>query len=185
MNQSYYDLASQVGTLIGSQGDALVYGGTCEGMMNSVASAVRMEGGKVVGIVNQLFIDRQIVDSKADELILVESLSERKSKMIECSDVVVVLPGGVGTLDEFFEVLSLRLLSCTSQPIVLLNWNSFFGSLVEQLRLMVREGFIELELWNALTIVESIEGVENFLKELRENNKMNPYHKPSAKVRQF
>ncbi len=159
LRPEYYELAETVGRQIAELGHVLVYGGTTVGMMNSLANGARNGGGKVIGVINQEFVRRSIADSNADELVLVETLSERKEKLLKAGDVFVVLPGGLGSLDELFEVLSLGLLGLLPKKVVLLNWKGFYISLIDQLKLMIDERFVSVAMWECLVVVQDVQGL--------------------------
>jgi uncharacterized protein (TIGR00730 family) len=108
-----------------------VYGGTSVGLMRAVAHAVHAEGGQVIGVIPEAIRDLGIAYEAADQLIVTRTMAERKAAMHELSRAFVVLPGGFGTLEEFFEVLTLRQLKYHDKPIVLLNVNSFFDPLLD------------------------------------------------------
>lgn len=171
LGQEYYDLAYSVGAEISRLGHVLVYGGTAVGMMNSLAEGARSNGGKVIGIVNQEFVRRKIADSKADELILVETLSERKEKLMEAAQLFLILPGGLGTLDELYEVLSLRMLGLMNRQTVLLNWQGFYSPMIDQLNKMISEGFVDPSLWNSLIVVQNVQGFVEFVNQTNDVRK--------------
>lgn len=126
----YFQAAEELGAEIARQNYNLVYGGTSVGLMRAVAHAVHAGGGHVIGIIPEAIRDMGIAYKTADELIVTRTMGERKAKMHERSQAFVVLPGGFGTLEEFFEVLTLRQLKYHDKPIVLLNVNRFFDPLL-------------------------------------------------------
>jgi uncharacterized protein (TIGR00730 family) len=117
----FLDVAREVGALIGSSGRQLVYGGGSQGLMGAVASSCRDAGGRVVGIITERLRDAELFDQANHENIVVQSMRDRKRMLEERSDAFLILPGGLGTLEEFFEVLVGRLLGEHHKPIALVN----------------------------------------------------------------
>lgn len=140
--QPYHEIAEELGTLLGKAGDTLVYGGGSVGLMGTLARAVHSAGGRVIGYIPEKL---QAIEGRAydvaDELHVTTTMSERKQGMYGSADAFVILPGGIGTLEEFFEVLTLRKLRYHSNEIVLLNTGGFFAPLVALLEHVDRLGF--------------------------------------------
>lgn len=137
----YFEAASELGTAIGERTGRLVYGGCSIGLMGAVADAVRAAGGEVTGIVPQSFADRGLSDMCAHELIVTRDLRERKAEMELRADAFLVLPGGFGTLEELFEILTLKQLQLHGKPVVLLNVNGFFDPLTDLFEHIYRANF--------------------------------------------
>ena len=114
-------VAREVGAMIGSSGRQLVYGGGSQGLMGAVASSCRDAGGRVVGIITERLREAELFDEANHENIVVQTMRERKRLLEERSDAFLILPGGLGTLEEFFEVLVGRLLGEHTKPIALVN----------------------------------------------------------------
>ena len=106
IDKMYFDSARQIGEWIGQTGKTLIYGGASLGLMECVARAVKENGGKVIGVVPTLLEEKNSVSTQPDEIIHTLNLSDRKNVMTEKSDILVALPGGVGTLDEIFHVIA-------------------------------------------------------------------------------
>lgn len=117
----FISIANEVGAMIGASGRELVYGGGSQGLMGAVARSCRDAGGRVVGIITERLREAELFDSANDENIVVESMRERKHLLEARSDAFLILPGGLGTLEEFFEVLVGRLLGEHNKPIALVN----------------------------------------------------------------
>lgn len=116
-------------TWMGKEKHTLIYGGACCGLMGLVADEVLAQGGTVQGYMPSALFSSEIPHRKIQQLIEVKDLFERKKQMMENSDAFVILPGGIGTLDEFFEVLTWRSLNCFEKPIVVYNIDGFWNSL--------------------------------------------------------
>ncbi|SKB43023.1 LOG family protein [Daejeonella lutea] len=122
---------------------SLIFGGGRVGVMGLIADAVLKRGGKAVGVIPQFLMDKEIGHTGLTELIITENMHERKQKMADLSDGVITLPGGFGTLEEFFEVLTWLQLGLHNHPIGLLNIDGFYDSLLEQMDLMVEKKFLK------------------------------------------
>ena len=130
--QEVVDFATMAGNWIGRNGHTLVYGGVKAGLMHVTAEAVKAAGGRVVGVIPELFKHR--ADPLCDELLLARDLNDRKSQMIALSDAFIVLPGGLGTVDEWISTLSQFTVDRTfTKPIIVCNHDNMFHSLAEQL----------------------------------------------------
>ena len=147
-------------------GHSLVYGGASVGLMWLVAGHVAACGGKIIGIMPKFLTNREISAAKIDESYIVSDMAERKAMMIEKSDAFVILPGGVGTLDEFFEVVCLSSLGKVRKPIVVLNSDGFFDDLIKFMERTHQEGVLALPYSRYFTVVnkpeEVIPAIENF-----------------------
>ena len=122
--------AADVGRELVARGHELVYGGTAVGMMAVLAATVRDAGGRVTGIVPQLLVDRGLADEGCDELVVTADMGERKTAMVRRSDAFLALPGGLGTLDELLEVITLKQLGYHSKPIVIHDADGFWDPFV-------------------------------------------------------
>jgi len=136
------DEAKQVGFALASKNITLVYGGASVGIMGVVADAVLENDGTVIGIIPSFFSKNEIAHNGITELLFVDSMAERKRLLAEKSDAFLVLPGGFGTLDELFEVLTLSQLNLHQKPVGILNIDGFYNSLIEQLTVMNNAGFL-------------------------------------------
>jgi uncharacterized protein (TIGR00730 family) len=136
-------LASNLGELLASQGMTLVYGGGGVGLMGVMANAALAAGGKVVGIIPRFLLKREAGHPALTETRVVENMHERKLEMFERSEAIIVLPGGIGTLEEFFEVLSWRTLGLHIKPIVIVDQSGYWKPLATLLRSVVEGGFAD------------------------------------------
>ena len=138
----YMSNARAVGRSIAQRGLGVVYGGGHVGLMGAVADAAMEAGGKVVGVIPGFMTERELAHDRVTELVLVRDMHERKMVMHQRSQAVIALPGGFGTMDELFELLTWRQLGLHAKPMGLLNVNGFFDGLVEQMARMERDGFL-------------------------------------------
>ena len=141
-NEIYKTKAFQLGQTLAKHNIEMVYGGACVGLMGAVADGVLKEGGKVIGVIPSFLKTKEIAHNHLTELITVNSMHERKIKMHELSDGVIALPGGYGTMDELFEMLTLGQLGLHKKPIGVYNINNFYERLFQHIQLMVEHGFL-------------------------------------------
>lgn len=127
----------ELGTWIGTSGNALVYGGSKSGLMGAIADSVLNAGGEVTGVEPQFFIDNEFQHNGLTKLIVTKDMSERKSKMIELGDAFIAFPGGTGTLEELAEVMSKVSLKHLDAPCILYNLNGFYNDLKALLNHMI------------------------------------------------
>jgi uncharacterized protein (TIGR00730 family) len=139
---AWAEQAVLVGQWIARHGGELVYGGGHNGLMGIVADAALQAGGRVVGVIPQALVDKEYAHRGCTELHIVQTMHERKHMMAERSDAFLALPGGIGTLEEFFEVWTWRQLGYHDKPIGLLNHHGFYDGLLEFLQQTVSSGFM-------------------------------------------
>ena len=135
-------LATETGRILAEHKYGIVYGGGHVGLMGAVADAAMKAGGEVIGVIPRFMEKSEKAHEGVTELILVDTMHQRKQRMHELSDAVIALPGGFGTLDELFELLTWRQIGLHEQPIGLLNAHGFYDPLLSQIRSMRREGFL-------------------------------------------
>lgn len=151
--------------MLGRMGATLVYGGARFGLMEATAQAAKASGATVVGVVPQILEERDRVSTLIDEKINCRNLSDRKDIMLERSDILVALPGGVGTLDEIFHVLAAAMIGYHSKRVVLYNVNGFWDSLMELLGSSKEKGFVRCDLERHLVVADSIDELEKYIQE--------------------
>ena len=134
-------IATEVGTWIGSHGGQLVYGGGRNGLMGVVADATLAAGGRVIGVIPKALVEKEWAHNGCTELHIVETMHDRKRIMAAHADAFLALPGGIGTLEEFFEVWTWRQLGYHDKPIGLLNMAGYYEHLLAFLNASVKDGF--------------------------------------------
>ena len=140
--KEYTESARLIGHLMVKNNIAMVYGGATNGLMGTVADAMMEAGGTVIGVIPSLIADRELAHKNISELHIVSSMSERKTKMLELSDAFITLPGGVGSMDEMFEVLAFTHLGVNEKLVGVLNVLGFYDSMLKYVDHAVQEGFI-------------------------------------------
>ncbi len=156
LEQRWLDLAAETGRELARRGHTLISGGGCVGMMGAVADGARAVGGHTVGVIPQALVDLEVADTAADELVVTDGMASRKTLMIDKSDAFLTLPGGLGTLDELFEVWTTATLALHRKPIVLLDVDGFYAGLVTWLRGLADTAFVRREALDLLTVVDSV-----------------------------
>ncbi len=139
--EEYYDAARRLGELMAKGGHTLVYGGGSDGLMRACADGVKTGGGAAIGVAPRMFDEGDFLRRDFGELIFTETMAARKELMRSIAEAFIVLPGGTGTMDEFFETLTLKQLGMQGKAIVLLNTLGYFDPLCALLRDMVARGF--------------------------------------------
>ena len=142
-DEIYEKQAFRLGEILAERRIGLVYGGANVGLMNAVAEGALSKGGEVTGVLPVFIKNKGIAHKNLTELILVNTMHERKTKMNELSDGIIALPGGFGTLEEFFETLTWGQLGLHKKPVGLLNINGFYDSLKILAQTMVEKGFLK------------------------------------------
>lgn len=158
-NPRYIKDALQLGKILAENNIRLIYGAGHVGMMGAVAKGALSAGGTVVGIINTLLQDREQQIFKLSELKIFPSLHIRKDAMLESSDAFCVLPGGIGTLDEIFEVMTLKQLGEHHKPIILYNAEGFWEPLRKTINSLIDAGYIRPEHAQLLTYIDNIEDI--------------------------
>ena len=156
LEQRWLDLATATGLELGARGHTLVSGGGCVGMMGAVADGARRGGAHTVGIIPQSLVDLEVADRDADELIVTTDMGARKNLMIERSDAFITLPGGLGTLDELFEVWTTATLDLHRKPIVLLDPDGFYQGLMAWLGGLADTKFVRRAALEQVVVVSSV-----------------------------
>lgn len=160
----YKEQAALLGQTLAKQNIELVYGGANVGLMGAVADGSLNEGGKVIGVLPDFLRSKEIAHTGLTELILVESMHERKTKMNDLCDGVIALPGGFGTLDELFEMITWAQLGLHKKPIAILNINGFYDSLIELIQTMTDKGLLKEANQKMLLVSDNIEDLLDKMK---------------------
>lgn len=155
----------ELGTWIGSSGNALVYGGSKSGLMGAIADSVLQAGGKVTGIEPQFFIENELQHDGLTQLIVTKDMSERKAEMIELGDAFIAFPGGTGTLEEITEVMSKVSLKHLDAPCILYNLNGYYDDLKALLAKMIDKDLSSKERQEGIYFAENLDEIKQILNE--------------------
>lgn len=142
LNPIYKSVAVQLGKYIADNNLRLVYGGGNIGLMGVIADTVLQSGGAVIGVIPGFLFDREVGHAGLTELILVDTMHQRKQKMCDLADAFITLPGGFGSMDELFEILTWKQLGLHNKPIGVLNVDGFYDPLIEMIMQMNNEKFV-------------------------------------------
>ncbi len=163
IDKMYFDSARQIGEWIGKSGKTLVYGGASLGLMECVAQAVKDNGGRIIGVVPTKLEERDCVSTLLDEIIPTTNLSDRKDIMTEKSDILVAIPGGVGTLDEIFHVIGGSSIGYHDKMVVLYNEYGFYDELLTVLNTLEDKGFTRNPLSKYYKVANTLDELKDII----------------------
>lgn len=161
--ESYVQAAREVGALIGRTGRTLVYGGARKGLMEVLAQSVKANGGRVYGMVPDIIVDRGLVSDTLDVTFRCVDLSDRKAMMNRESEVLVALPGGIGTLDEVFTVMANAVIGIGRQPVVFYNVDGCWDAVIAALTNLFEQGLVSGEPADYYSVATNIAELEALL----------------------
>ncbi|MEU8012515.1 TIGR00730 family Rossman fold protein [Micromonospora parva] len=164
LDQRWLDLAAETGAELARRGHTLVSGGGCVGMMGAVADGARSAGGRTLGVIPQSLVDLEVADLASDELLVTDSMAARKTVMIDKSDAFLTLPGGLGTLDELFEVWTTATLALHTKPMVLIDTDGFYRPLLDWLDALADQTFLKPAGRDLLTVTTTVSDAVDILE---------------------
>ena len=165
IDRRYLDAGMLLGAAMAKRGHELVFGGGNTGLMGAVARGVHQKGGRVIGIAPRFFRVDGVLYPDCDEWIYTDTMRSRKEKMEQVSDAFLVTPGGIGTLDEFFEIFTLRQLDRHHKPIALLNTGGYFDPISQMLQSMAKEKFLVESCLDLIKITPDPEEILDFVEQ--------------------
>jgi uncharacterized protein (TIGR00730 family) len=154
----FIELATAVGTEIAARGHSLVSGGGRVSMMGALAQSARAGGARTLGVIPRHLVPYEVADTDADSLVVVDTMRERKKVMDDAADAFIALPGGIGTLEELFEVWTAASLGMHAKPVIVLDDGSFYQPLWDFLASLRERGFVRQAALDGLVRVSSVEG---------------------------
>jgi len=169
VNPIYNEVAAELGEKMAANNIRLIYGGGGFGLMGNVANAVLKNGGEVTGVIPNFLADLEVAHQTLTELHFVETMHERKFKMVQLAKGVIALPGGYGTMDELFEILAWRQLKLYDGPVAIVNTNGFYDLMLKQLDRMVDDGFLRAENRSLLLVADTVDDVLKQISEFWDN----------------
>lgn len=158
-SERYQEEAARLGRILAEQGIAVIYGGGQIGIMGVIADAALDAGGEVIGIIPEHLQRTEVGHGAISELVIVESMHSRKMEMVERSDAFVILPGGLGTLDETFEIITWKQLGLHDKPIVIADIDGYWQPLVRLIDNVVEGGFADPSVRDLATVVHGVDEV--------------------------
>ena len=162
-NPVYVNHAKELGKLLAKKNITLIYGGGSTGIMGAVADAMMEGGGKVIGIITKKLVDWEHQHEGITDLSVVDDMHIRKQRMYDLCDAAVILPGGVGTLDEFFEMVTWNQLSIHDKEIYIINSDNFFDFLLKHIQQMEKQGFLYESVLERITVLDEPEQLLQYL----------------------
>ncbi|MBT6096447.1 MAG: TIGR00730 family Rossman fold protein [Rhodospirillaceae bacterium] len=156
---AYAATAEALGKAMADRQIRLVYGGGRIGIMGIVAQAVFDGGGQVTGIIPDFLMHLEVGNTQVGDLVITESMHTRKARMFELSDAIIVMPGGLGTLDEAFEIITWKQLRQHDKPIVLVNINGYWDPFVTLVESIISGGFAHEKVMELFSVVDSVEAI--------------------------
>ena len=163
---AYQEAALALGDMMARRGVRLIFGAGHVGMMGIVADAALAAGGEAVGVIPQHLMDRELAHKNLTEIHVVESMHVRKQKMFDLADAIAVLPGGFGTLDETFEVVTWKQLGLHDKPVLLINTEDYWRPFVDLIAHITRSGFAHADHAELLTLVDTPDELFDVLENL-------------------
>lgn len=160
---SLQEAVNALGQWIGQSGNDLVYGGSRAGLMGAIADSVLAAGGKATGVEPDFFLEAELQHDGLTELIVTETMAERKAKMIELGDAFIAFPGGTGTLEEIAEIMSLIALGHLHAPCILYNLNGYYDGLRQLLDRMIEKGLSSEKRQQGIYFVNTLEEIKALL----------------------
>jgi uncharacterized protein (TIGR00730 family) len=168
---AYRAVAEELGTLLAARGIRLVYGGGDIGLMGVLADAVLAGGGEVTGVIPEFLVEHGVEKRDVTDLIVVESMHARKTRMFDLADGCVVLPGGLGTLDEAIEIITWKQLRLHDKPVVVVNIDGFWEPFMALVEAVIAGGFAHPAVRDLFTMVD---GIDQILPSLEAAPDLNP-----------
>lgn len=170
IDKTFIEAGENLGREMGIRNHTLVFGGGANGLMGAVARGISENDGYIIGIAPKFFnVDGALYD-KCDELFTTDTMRQRKKMMEDLSEAFIVTPGGIGTFEEFFEILTLRSLDRHKKPIAILNTNSYYNDLLAFLQNGVRQNFLKEDNLNLFFVSESDVEILNYLENYTDNS---------------
>lgn len=153
-NPLFTQHASQLGKLMAENNIRLIYGGGSAGIMGTIADSVMQHSGNVTGFIPKLLLEWEVQHRGITELVICDDMHERKRKIYSISDAAIILPGGFGTLDELFEIVTWNQLTIHDKQIYILNTGGFYNHLIQHIELMRQEGFLYEDAINRIIVID-------------------------------
>lgn len=166
ISSSYIESVERLGEIIAENGHSLVFGAGRDGLMGAVARGVKRKNGSILGIVPSFFIEENIeaMFDSCTQLIQTETMRERKSLMESMANAFVVVPGGIGTFEEFFEIVTLKQLGRHKKPIIIYNINGYYDSMQEMMEVSMREGFVREKCSSLYEITDDVDKIIDLIE---------------------
>ena len=159
LNQQYYNLAEQIGEFLGKKKILIIYGGGKVGLMGKISQSAFNSNGKVIGVIPEILVSKEIKNLDITKTIVVKDMTERKKKLFELGDAFLILPGGSGTIEEATEVISWSILGIHKKPIIIFNFENYWDPMIEMYNNAKQNKFGNK---NLQTLCENVKTFEEF-----------------------
>ena len=159
LNQKYYNLAEKIGEFLGKKKISIIYGGGKVGLMGKISQSAFNSDGKVIGVIPEILVSKEIKNLDITETIVVKDMTERKKKLFELGDAFLILPGGSGTIEEATEVISWLILGIHKKPIIIFNFENYWDPMIEMYNNAKQNKFGNK---NLQTLCENVKTFEEF-----------------------
>ncbi|MFC8619845.1 TIGR00730 family Rossman fold protein [Micromonospora purpureochromogenes] len=164
LDRRWLELAAETGAELARRGHTVVSGGGCVGMMGALADGARAAGGRTLGVIPQALVDLEVADLASDELLVTDGMASRKTLMVDKSDAFLTLPGGLGTLDELFEVWTTATLALHAKPMVLVDTDGFYRPLLDWLATLAEQTFLKPAGLDLLLVADTVPAALDLLE---------------------
>ncbi len=164
IKEEYKKDCEKLGEELAKRGNTLIFGGGKNGLMGAVARGTKKQNGEIIGIAPKFFKPDGVLYEECTDFIYTEDMRSRKAILCEKADAIIVLPGGIGTLDEFFEVFTLNSLAQINKPIAIFNSQGYYTNLEKMLMFMAEEGFMKKDVLKGLFVSDDIEEIFEFIE---------------------
>lgn len=166
INKQYITEVEKLGEMMGSNGHTLIFGAGKDGLMGAVARGMKKMGAEIYGVIPYFFLDEKIegLYDKCTELIKTDTMRERKAVMENMADAFIIVPGGIGTFEEFFEIVTLKQLARHNKAIAIFNINGYYDHLEEMMEHSMREGFVREQCSSLYSCFDKAEDVLNYIE---------------------
>ncbi|MCR8969623.1 TIGR00730 family Rossman fold protein [Facklamia sp. 7083-14-GEN3] len=165
-NPIYRQAAIELGEWLALNNHSLIYGGGKTGLMGDLANAVLEKGGKVIGVMPKFLLETEIGHQGLTDFVVVETMAQRKQKMLDLSDLCIALPGGPGTLEEIIEAISWHRVGQSSNPCLFMNINGYYNGVQKFYQQMVEEGFLRASDYQRIGFLTHMDKINPFLKQI-------------------
>ena len=172
IDEHYVEATKALGEKIARRGHDLVFGAGGTGLMGAIAEGVSNGGGRVTGVIPTFFLEMNVehVAEHCDEVIYTETMRERKQAMEDLSDAFIMTPGGIGTFEEFFEILTLKQLGRLNKPIAIFNYNNYYVELIDMIEHSIKKKFINEACTSLYSVFEDADALIDFIENDRGTN---------------
>jgi len=162
IDEKYKKFTNKVGAILYQSKIDVVYGGGKTGLMGALSNTIKSNGGNVIGVIPKNFFKKENMNI-GNDVIYVNNMYERKRVMFGISDIFIALPGGLGTMDEIFEVITLKLLGHYSKPILILNYNGFYKNFFKLIDFLIKQGFAKEKIVKQYKVLSSLRSLSKYL----------------------